>query len=182
MKSSDRKGGDESCKPQTQMPKSARTKGGTSALGEVAVSLDTGRSAAHSKQGGGRARAKVHEAIAAAANLNSQDNGTAGMESKNTVFGLGGDGSGTGGKKMATTTNTKRIGSKGPKNEGSANSQAQNSNYTPSDDYESSKVVTKNSGGGSIQRNDLGEDERAMVADLDRFDANDENDALDDSF
>jgi len=130
------------------------------------MSLDAGRNLSS------RPRNKVNQALAIAATINSQ----AEMKS---------------GAAQASATSTRAVAVAGAKaaastgggagSGGGANSQShsQSAGATTGDDYEASKAGDKS---GKSRLNAAAE-ERRMVADLDRFDANNENeDNLEDSF
>ncbi len=119
----------------------------------TSISLDTGRNS------GSRPRAKVNQALAIAATINSQ----ADMKSGSAPT-----------SHLLRSASAKQSG-------GGANSQSQSQMGMCSatgEDYESSKAADK----GGKQKRDHAAEERRMVADLDRFDANDDHDNLEDSF
>ena len=125
----------------------------------TSISLDAGRSVAS------RPRNKVNQALAIAATINSQ------TEMKSSGAQSMGSTRGAGAKSGAST-----AGGSGGAN---SQSQSQSAGVTTGDDYEASKAADKS----GKSRLTAAADERRMVADLDRFDANNENeDNLEDSF
>ena len=146
---------------------SAQPKGPATSM-SLDASNTTGNTKGSASRGG---RSKVHQALAIAASINSGD-----------IKGVQ-----TGGG-AAPTTGTLS----GARGGNSRNTNSSNSNPPPNSqaltggcdkdggggDYEGSKGHAKT----PQQSRREAEEMRQMVADLDRFDANDENDNLDDSF
>ena len=103
---------------------------------------------------GSRPRSKVHQALAIAASINNGE--------------------------MKGTTPGQKSGSATRNNSKSENNNSSGDSGNGGGDYEGSKAASKVSSSSASRREE--EEMRQMVADLDRFDANDENDNLEDSF
>ena len=126
----------------------------------TSISLDTGRNS--------RPRAKVNQALAIAASINSESESKSAASMSLT--------SGTSAAAFSARGGGRRTG--GGESGANSQSQSQGTSGASAEDYDASKAADR---GGRAAR-DAAAEERRMVADLDRFHANDENDNLDDSF
>ena len=112
---------------------------------------------------GSRPRSKVHQALAIAASINNEEM----MKGGNVT--------------SSKSSQNKNRGNGSRSSVSKADSQGANSQVaSEGGDYEGSKADSKNSS-AALKKMEMDE-MRKMVADLDRFDANDENDNLEDSF
>ena len=108
-------------------------------------------------------RSKVHQALAIAASINNNE-----MKGCSTTSGS-----------ATTCGNGSQRGGATRNNGGGKNAEGINGSSESGADYESSKATSKKDSATSRRE---AEEMRQMVADLDRFDANDENDNMEDSF